>query len=642
MKIRPTTPTTTLTTLVDKRVEGMSDRNLNIPKTLFRTGSFDRASGKEEDRTIELSFSSEAPVERGFGMEILDHSPESVDLARLRSSGPLLFNHDRDMHVGRVVTANVAAGVGRATVKFSNSTLGQEKFRDVLDGILTEVSVGYQINDMTLERAEGGVETYRVTAWEPGEVSLVTMPADVSVGVGRAAEESSTDTKSITIRTMSEDTKTTPAAAPVAPVVDTAAVRASVLKDERGRVNGINEAARVLATNHPGKATELRAVAEKCIADGHDQNDFNRSVLADILNTAPVRGITQSKTGASVGLKDKDVSRYSMLKAIRSQIDGKPLDGIERECSDEVAKIVGRSPKGFFLPDEVALPGRRTLTANPSSAGGYTVGEQMLSSEFVDYLRNNSKLMGMGARMVSGLTGDVNIPRQLTGATAYWVSETGTLTQSGATFGQILGKPKRVGTSVPYSTQFLAQTSLSAESFIRDDSQTAIAVELDRVGINGAGGAEPLGILKLAAADRSSSVTFGAAPTYAKYLEFFANVAGNNALIGTPKYLTTPASAAKAMAIQQFSGAGGPGIWTDQNKIGVFGAEWSTNFPAGDKAIFGDFSQVMYLEWAGFDVIVDPYTGKKEGTVEVTINRLMDMVIRRGKSFAISTDSAAQ
>ena len=87
-------------------------------------------------------------------------------------------------------------------------------------------------------------------------------------------------------------------------------------------------------------------------------------------------------------------------------------------------------------------------------------------------------------------------------------------------------------------------------------------------------------------------------------------------------------------------------IWMD-DKVGVFRALWSTQLPTtatpvANQVIFGDFSQVLFLEWAGRDVVVDPYSGKKEGTVEVTIQRLMDVVIRRGKSFAVSADSGAQ
>lgn len=630
----------------------MANRKVSVPRTQYRTATFDRASIDEKSRTVELAFSSEAPVERYFGVEILDHGPDAVRLDRVNTAGPLLFNHDRNAHIGRVERAWVEGKQGRAKVRFSNSPLGEEKFRDARDGILTEVSVGYRIHELVLEKSDKDAgETYRATSWEPHEISLVTMPADTSVGIGRATDGDPKDVFTITI---SERETMPPENTPAAPAAPAASVtvtepdkaREAGIIAERNRVKAINDAARVLTERHPQHREALDAFARKCVETGDDVNAFNRGVLADVFKTDPVATPTR-QADATVGLSKKDIARYSILRAVRQILDNKPLDGLERECSDELAKKLERQPKGFFMPDEVAHDRRnlRTLVSGDPTNGGFTVPETMLSSEFVTYLRNAAKVMGLGARFISGLTGDVSIPRQLSGATAYWVSETGSITQSNATFGQIVAKPRRLGTSVPYSKQFLAQTSLDADSFVINDSDEAIAVELDRVAIRGNGGAEPLGILNLAAADLAGTVTFGAAATWPKYLEFFQKLAEANTLgLGTPAYLTTPASAVKAQSKEKFTNGDEP-IWTRDGKIGMFNAEWSNQFPSSgtqNQVIFGMWNEVLFLEWAGRDVVVDPYSGKKEGTVEITIQRLIDMVIRRTKSFARSTDSGAQ
>jgi len=614
-------------------------------KQFVREAAFDRATINATDRTVELSFASESPVDRWYGREILDMSPGSVDLARMNGGAALLINHDWDRQVGSVVKAwiDTATRKARAIVKLSRSSDGEDILRDIQDGIRSLVSVGYVIRKMVLESVDGDVETHRATEWQPFEVSLVSVPADPSVGVGRSQPDNTSTHRvaATTVNIITSPKMDTPTAAPAA--------NPEALAAERSRIRDINSACDVVVSRHQQHADAIRAIARKCIESTDDVNAFNRSVLSDVLKSEPLAPVTQGN--ATIGMNRKEVARYSVLRAIQCAMEGKPIDGLEREASQAVAQKLKREPRGFFLPDEIVADhyakkrNERTLLAGSSPDGGYTVSEQHLSSEFVELLRNNAVVMKAGGRFIGGLVGDVTIPRQLTGATVYWVSETGSITQSSATFGQIVARPRRIGTSVPYSKQFLAQTSLGAEAFVIADSDASIAVDLDRVALRGTGGAEPLGIANLASAERSTAVTFGAAPTWPKYLEFFANVAANNAVVNSPSYVASVASAVKAMSIAKFSGGDTP-IW-DNDRVGVFNAHWTTQLltsatPVANMVIFGDFSQVLFCEWAGRDVVVDPYSGKKEGTVEVTIQRLMDVVIRRGKSFATSADSGAQ
>ena len=169
----------------------MQIKGKNI-ESLERTFSLREAN--EADRTAEIAFSSEEPYERWFGVEILDHSSKSVDMDRITNAAPLLLDHDRQDQIGVVTSARIDDDkVGRAVVKFSRSAKGEEIFRDVLDGIRTKVSVGYQVKDMKLVSETEGVDTYRVTDWMPFEVSLVSIPADDSVGVGRNDEPEEED-----------------------------------------------------------------------------------------------------------------------------------------------------------------------------------------------------------------------------------------------------------------------------------------------------------------------------------------------------------------------------------------------------------------------------------------------------------------
>jgi HK97 family phage prohead protease len=167
---------------------------------LSRSFDLDRASVDSESRTVDVIFSTETDkVQRWFGTEILDHGEKSVRMDRLRNSAPLLLEHDSRQQIGVIESAEISGKQGRARVRFSRSEKGEEIFQDVQDGIRSKISVGYRVHGMTLENSDKKKgETYRVTDWEPFEISLVSIPADDSAGVrnesifGQRAAELST------------------------------------------------------------------------------------------------------------------------------------------------------------------------------------------------------------------------------------------------------------------------------------------------------------------------------------------------------------------------------------------------------------------------------------------------------------------
>lgn len=165
-------------------------KQITIKDTQFRTVKVDREHIDKEGRRVQIAFSSEEPVERFFGMEILDHKSESVRLGRLANAGPLLMDHDPRDHVGVVESISLGDDLkGRAVVRFGKSVRAQEVFQDVIDGIRSHISVGYQIHDTRLENLEDSERPIvRVTDWEPLEVSMVSVPADTTVGIGRMIE----------------------------------------------------------------------------------------------------------------------------------------------------------------------------------------------------------------------------------------------------------------------------------------------------------------------------------------------------------------------------------------------------------------------------------------------------------------------
>ena len=158
----------------------------------LEVSSLQRMDGDGNERKFILSFSSEEPYERWFGLEILDHSPQAVDLTRINQIGCLLFNHNRDAVIGKINRAWLENNRGNAEVEFDTDEQSEVIYQKVKNGTLKGVSVGYRI-DLIEEVQAGKTSTDGRFAgpceiarkWWPFEISIVSVPADATVGVGR-------------------------------------------------------------------------------------------------------------------------------------------------------------------------------------------------------------------------------------------------------------------------------------------------------------------------------------------------------------------------------------------------------------------------------------------------------------------------
>jgi HK97 family phage prohead protease len=174
----PQRPASDVTRPVSALVRGLGLES----RVMHRSFSFERAEAvNDKTREVALTVSSDQPYSRSFGEEILDHSPSSIRMNRLLRGAPLLWNHNPDAHIGRVISATTDGHRMHVRAKFGSSALAREKFTDVQEKILTDASIGYVIYDMREEKR--GV--FRATDWEIYESSLVSVPADPSVGVSK-------------------------------------------------------------------------------------------------------------------------------------------------------------------------------------------------------------------------------------------------------------------------------------------------------------------------------------------------------------------------------------------------------------------------------------------------------------------------
>lgn len=620
----------------------MAAKTIKSDRPLYRHALFQRDAINPDARTVEVAFSSEEPVERWFGIEILDHARESVRLTRLVDGGPVLVDHDPSDHVGVVESVSIGPDRrGRAVVRFGRSARAEEIFQDVVDGIRKSISVGYRVMKAAVEEfGDNTPDTVRVTDWEPLEISFVSVPADATVGVGRGGGEGF----EFEIRQLNEEHKEMSNQS-AAPAVNVEEIRAEARKTERERVATIN-----LMGEKFGKAE----MARQFIDSGKGVDEFRNALLESMDNVAPVK----SADYGDVGLNERESRDFSFVKAIRALAN--PTDrraqeaaAFEFEASRAAAKAYGREPQGILVPMEVLrYSDKRDQTVGTGSGGGYLKGTTHLGASFIEVLRNRMVLRDMGAMVLDGLVGDLAIPSQTGGATGYWISTEGNAPggEDALTFGQLSMSPHTVAAYVDYTRKLMLQSSPSIEALVRADLAATLAIKVDAAGINGSGSSgQPTGILNTVGIGAVAIGTNGGAPTWASVVNLIREVEVDNAALGSLAFLTNPKVVAKMRQTpRQASGVEGNFIMGESNNLLGYGVTSTNQVPStltkgGSGAvcsamIFGNFNDLVIGEWSGIDLLVDPYTASNTGTTRVTAFYDVDVGVRHAASFAAVQD----
>lgn len=613
---------------------------------MSRFAVFQRESVDVEKRTVEVAFSSEEPVERWFGEEVLSHAQGAVDLSRLNDGGAVLFNHDWDDQIGVIERAWIDADKrGRALVRFGNGAKATEKFQDVQDGILRHISVGYSIVNFE-EEVSDDIRTFTATRWQPYEISFVTVPADPTVGVGRSAEPFIENPVNPTPekgnRNMDKNqipaAAETPAAAiPAIAATDTNNTAERGMQNERARVSELLAIGRSYAAHGGIEA------AEKVIKEGGSEAQLRAAIMAN-MQTKP------TVTAGEIGMTDKEQREFSLLRAMSAAATGKwDKAGLEREVSEELEKRHGRAAAGFFVPTDLIA---RAYSKGNAANGGNVIENDYREDLFIELLRNRLAVAQLGATVLDGLVGDITIPKHLTGNTVQWVDENGSATESNATFGQMSLKPKTVTANTELSRKFILQSSLSAEQFARSELLKAMMLGIDLAAINGKGtGNEPTGILNTAGIGAVEIGANGGAPEWKHIVALESAIAAANADIGDLAYITNARVRGLLKTKLKADGVSGY-IWQDgATPLNGYRCAVSNQIPSnltkGTSAnkcsplIFGNWSDLMIAHWGVLDVIVDPYTKSTAGAVRITTLQDVDIAVRHVESFAAIKDIVA-
>jgi HK97 family phage major capsid protein/HK97 family phage prohead protease len=577
-----------------------------------------------EERTMEFSFSSEYPVQRYFGNEVLSHDRGAVDLSRLADGAPLLFNHDTSRVVGVVERAWLDGDKkrGMVSVKFSRNAFAQEVMADVADGVLRNVSVGYSINQM--EERSGD---FVATSWSPYEVSIVGVPADPTIGIGRSLEADGAATAA---------TQTQPLNPPMEDTsLDLEAVRAQAAADERSRVASIT----ALCREH--KADDL---AQGLIERGASEADAMKDVLAAIgkrsakQHAAPAAAVQPIGGSADIGMSASEVRSFSFQRAINALANPNNREAweaaaFERECSEAAQQRNGKPSQGIMVPSDV-LRGQRDLLVGTATAGGNLVSTDLRTGDFIDLLRNRLALANVGATVLNGLQGNVSIPRQTSAASAFWVGENAAPSESQQAFDQISMTPKTIGAFVDYSRKLLLQGSIDVESMIRNDLARVLSLEIDRAGIYGTGSTnQPLGLTNTTGI---GSQTITGTGTFAQYVEMETKVAVANADVASMYYIINATSRGALKTTEKSAGGTVGNFALMDDTLNGYPVVVTNQLGTND-CLFGDFSQMILGLWSGLDLKVDDITGATAGTVRVIALQDLDFAVKQPGAFVFGT-----
>lgn len=590
---------------------------LNLP-TLTRELNASAIEKREKDQRTQLSFSasSDIPLKRWWGTETLSHATKAVRMGRITDgAAPLLFNHNKNDPIGMVTDGRLKDGRLYIEATLFDTDRAREVVR-MVDGGLRNVSLSYDIHE--LEESKGN--HYKAIDWEPLEVSIVTIPADPGVGIGRDKDQATKPvrivrTHSSTANTASREVMT------MTQATNPAGESADVTEIEQRRIAAIGKLA---------KANKVPAQIEKrWIETGASFED----VSDDLLKILEERG-KQSNTPAMLDMDRKDVRRYSVLRLLRA-MHSKDWSkaGLELEAHQALMarmKTQPRSEHSAFVPLDIQV---RDMTAAGVSGSDNLVGTDHLGGSFVELLRNESAVMQRGVTRLTGLVGNVSIPKQTAAATAYWLADENTaITEAQPSIGQVTLSPKNVAALTEISHQLMAQSDPSAEQLVMTDLARVLGLAADKAALSGSGLAgEPTGIIGTAGV---GTFDVDGTDTYADILSAQTDLATANALRPGCAYVADPASAALLMARSRFSNTDTP-IWDGSLLSGTMAGfpAASTNQMDANTMLFGWWPSLILGEWGVLELMVNPYSDFTRGLSAIRAWYTMDVALRYPAAF---------
>lgn len=550
-----------------------------------QTREINLSSDDISDRTVMLSFSSETPVEREINgqiyNEILLHGMQNVDLRRLQNDAALLFNHDFDSLIGMVESVSIDVDkVGRALVRFSEYGLGQEKYNQVQEGILNKVSVGYEINDYEFRGND-----LLITRWTPYEVSLVSVPADDNVGVGRSIE--------------SDDD-----------VLEYIKNNPEILKKFQDHEDE--------STNESVTDNDVSTEPEQETSTESEEINKEETRIHEIISVGKVFGIEQRIVQEAINNK-KSVEEFKRQMTFKEEIQ---MENFSLQNTIR-SLITGERAAGEYNNHGVVLPvSALQRTSTSPSSGGTLIQNTIQYDSFIDVVRQNSVLKNFPVKIFSGLEGDGNLELPMLyddfTAGSGFVDEDTAAVDSNAQFQNIVLTPRTFTTGV-YLTRLLQKSTAAAERYLTETIISGSAEKIERAVFN-----------KIMVNALKENIKV-ADLTYERITKLIGDIGDMKVSSDKLSIVMSPSLKAKLKTInitpEQFL------IDRDNRMLGIPVYEYVFAAADRDQFIIGDFSQVVLAEWSQLAIDRDDTTSRAKGGVHLRVFADVDFNITRPEYF---------
>ncbi len=435
----------------------------------------DENETSEDSRIVELSFASDLPIRHYFGFLELDMTASSIRMERMNSGAALLCGHDPDDQIGVVQSVRLDGGKARATVKFSKSERGEENLQDVLDGIKQNVSVGF-IPHTIEQKVDGkgkqiysdGEPVYISRDWEPFEISLVSIPADISVGVNRAMERIEEITMSETI---------TQAVTP-SEVVTTVAISEADRREEQFLAIGRRFNQETLAATYALDKNKTEDELRRAIAEAIQPRTETPTASAAVIAT---RAGQPAQPATSI-------VRYGTLRNFKG------------DNAEEKAHRFGM----WFLGSAIGLQSARNWCADHgltvraqteglNEKGGFLVPEEF-GTDLID-LREQYSVFRRNAKIVPMTSDTRTDPRRTGGLTAYFTGESDAITASDKTWDRVSLTAKKLSVLARMSSELSEDSAISIADDLAGEIAYAFGKKEDECGFLGDGSSTYGGIV---------------------------------------------------------------------------------------------------------------------------------------------------
>lgn len=396
-----------------------------------------------------------------------------------------------------------------------------------------------------------------------------------------------------------------------------------------------------IGRNLQGKISgDALALAGRHIAAGSSVEEFRRAAMSRLPDAQPA--------SAPADLSDvprRDWKRYSISRAVAMQAPGARPEGFELEMSSELCRRTGLRPEGMWIPDEAF---NRSLIAGTATLGGHVVENSLVSSEFIEILRNKSQVLNLGARVLN-LKNTAVIPRQSGAGTANWVGETVASTLTAVNFQQLTLTPQAISAFHQYSKMLLIESNPSVDNIVRDDITNTLAIAIDLAALHGTGSGQPTGVAGTTGigtvALAANGQALGNSTAYPALVSLETAVASSNADLGSLAFLMRPSHRGALRTSARFANSDTPVFDPATNRCVGYRTEISnqisTLLTTGTAAticsaiFFGAWNELFIANFGtGTDMVVDYYTGAANGVVRLYARRFVDVAVRHASSFA--------